>query len=309
MNDHIHNNPLITILTDTKDRAGLISRCIESIQRQTYQNYEHIIADGGSDNTEDIVKAYNDPRIKYVRVPEGGPVMQTKTAFAMSKGEYITFLDDDDEYLEDKLEKQLNFISALPEEYGFIYGAMSYYDNNTGKYLYEHKAEIEGGKEILPIAISDAIVCGTPTFMFRREAFESIGATWVSNIGNERSDWALGCKALNFGWKVAALKESYLKIYINHTSVRLSNDVFYKDHSERYIKFHNYFLEEYADIIKDYPNSASIHYKSLTYHYLQCGNISMAFQMWWKLITTSPSVKNITIFPYYLIKRILRNEF
>lgn len=308
MNNHSYNGPLITILTDTKNRANLISRCIESIQKQTYQNYEHIIADGGSDNTEDVVKSYNDPRIKYIRVPQGGPVMQTKTAFAMSKGAYITFLDDDDEYLVDKLEKQLNFMLSLPEEYGFIYGAMSYYDNNTGEYLFEHNAQIEGGKEILPVAISDALVCGTPTFMFRREAFESIGGTWISNIGNERSDWALGCKALNCGWKVAALKESYLKIYINHNSVRLSNATFYKNNSERYIKFHNYFLREYADIIKVHPNSACIHYKSLIYHYLQCGNVSMAFKMWYKLVSSSPSLKAIAVFPYYLIKRICRHE-
>ena len=308
MSDLNHKGPLITILTDTKNRANLISRCIESIQNQTYQNYEHIIADGGSDNTEDVVKSYNDPRIKYIKVPEGGPVMQTKTAFEMSTGEYITFLDDDDEYLVDKLEKQLNFMLSLPEEYGFIYGAMSYYDNNTGNYLFEHKTEVEGGKEILPVAISDAIVCGTPTFMFRREAFESIGGTWVSNIGNERSDWALGCKALNCGWKVAALKESYLKIYINHNSVRLSNDTFYKNHSERYIKFHNYFLREYADVIKKHPKSASTHYKSLTYHYLQCGNVLMSFKMWCKLVSSSLSIKNITVFPYYLIKSICKHE-
>ena len=55
--------PLVTILTDTKNRAGLISRCIESIQKQTYQNYEHIIADGGSDNTEEVVIAYNDQKL------------------------------------------------------------------------------------------------------------------------------------------------------------------------------------------------------------------------------------------------------
>ena len=90
------DQPLVTILTDTKNRASLISRCIESIQKQTYQNYEHIIADGGSDNTEEIVRSYNDPRIKYVKVPTGGPVAQTKIAFEMSKGEFITFLDDDD---------------------------------------------------------------------------------------------------------------------------------------------------------------------------------------------------------------------
>lgn len=141
----IEHHPLVTILTDTKNRAGLISRCIESIQRQTYQNYEHIIADGGSDNTEDVVKSYNDPKIKYVKVPVGGPVAQTRASFAMSKGEYITFLDDDDEYLPEKLEKQLELILSLPNEYGFIYGSMSYYDNSTKEHLYDHLATVRGG--------------------------------------------------------------------------------------------------------------------------------------------------------------------
>ena len=138
--------PLITILTDTKNRAGLISRCIESIQKQTYRNYEHIIADGGSDNTKEVVMTYNDPHIKYVKVPVGGPVVQTATSFAMSKGEFITFLDDDDEYLPEKLEKQLELMLSLPDEYGFIYGSMSYYDNESMNYLYDHSAMIGGVK-------------------------------------------------------------------------------------------------------------------------------------------------------------------
>ena len=131
-----------------------ISRCIESIQNQTYQNYEHIVADGGTDNTKKIVESYNDPHIIYISIPEGGPVAQTKEAFKLSKGEFITFLDDDDEYTPEKLEKQLDLIQSLSDDYGFIYGAMTYYDNNTKEQLNIPGAEIEGGSEILPRAIS-----------------------------------------------------------------------------------------------------------------------------------------------------------
>lgn len=77
--------PLVTIITNTKNRARLISRCIESIQNQTYQNYEHIVADGGTDNTKKIVESYNDPHIIYISIPEGGPVAQTKEAFKLSR--------------------------------------------------------------------------------------------------------------------------------------------------------------------------------------------------------------------------------
>ena len=109
----VNNQPLVTIITNTKNRANLISRCIESIQKQTYQNYEHIVADGGTDNTKQVVEAYNDPHIKYISVPVGGPVAQTREAFNISKGDFITFLDDDDEYTPEKIEKQLELICLL----------------------------------------------------------------------------------------------------------------------------------------------------------------------------------------------------
>lgn len=303
---HMNNNqPLITILTDTKNRAELISRCIESIQKQTYQNYEHIIADGGTDTTEKVIAAYNDSRIRYVKVPEGGPVMQTKTAFEMSKGDFITFLDDDDEYLPEKLEKQLELIQSLPKDYGFIYGTMSYYDNNTNEYLYNHEANLKGGKELLKIAVADAVICGTPTLMFRREAFTSIGGTWIAGIGNERSDMALVCKALKQGWKVAPLKESYVKIYVNHQSVRMSDTSFYKNNNERYIKFHNYFLNEYADVIADCPKAGANHYHALVIYYSMLGQIGKAFSNWIKLLKVKFTPHSFALLPYYIFKHIM----
>ena len=298
------NYPLVTIITNTKNRANLISRCIESIQSQTYQNYEHIIADGGTDNTEEVVLSYNDPKIRYVRVPIGGPVAQTREAFLLSKGNYITFLDDDDLYLPEKLEKQLELIQSLPDDY-FIYGSMTYYDNVSKKELRIHKADIEGGKEILPIAVSKPVICGTPTLMFSRKIFESIGGTWISGIGNDMSDWALVCKALNQGWKVAALKDSFLKIYINHSAVRMSDPNFYKDNSARYIKFHYYFISEYADIIRQYPKSGIYHYRMLVRYSLMCDKYHDAFINWGRLLKINPSFKSLALLPYSLWKKIL----
>ena len=296
------NRPLVTIITNTKNRANLISRCIESIQKQTYQNYEHIIADGGSDGTEAVVKNYDDPKIRYIKVPDGGPVVQTREAFLQSKGDYITFLDDDDEYLPEKLEKQLDLITSLPEEYGFIYGSMTYYDNASGAFLHTHSADLEGGCELLPTAVSNAVICGTPTLMFRRQVFESIGGTWISGIGNEMSDWALVCKALKQGWKVAALKKSYLKIYVNHQSVRMSDSGFYKDSAERYKKFHQYFLNEYADVIKEHPSSGCYHYQNLLYCTMMLHEYKESI-MWWKLLLeTKKTLKSLLLLPYCFCK-------
>ena len=302
------SQPLITIITNTYNRAHLLSRCIESIQKQTYQHYEHIIAEGCStDNTEEVVRSYNDPHIKYIRV-SGGPVAQMREAFKLSKGEYITFLDDDDEYKEEKLQKQLELIESLPAEYGFIYGTMSYYDNDTKEFKGDHVAELDGGRELLPIAIGGSVICGTPSLMYRREAFASIGGSWIAGIGNDASDWALACATLKYGWKVAPLRESYNKIYVNHSSKRLSNPDFYKDACARYIKFHNYFLTEYADVIAEHPLSAILHYKTLMYYYTMDGQWSMALSMWKKLLTTKFTLRGLVLFPYYIAKRIFNKK-
>ena len=296
--------PLVTIITNTKNRAHLISRCIESIQRQSYQNYEHIVADGCStDNTEDVVASYNDPHIRYIKV-EGGPIEQTKAAFALSKGAYITFLDDDDEYLPTKIEKQLALMCSLSSDYGFIYGSMSYYDNTTKEYLYDHPATYDGGRELLPMVIASPVICGTPTLMFRREAFESIGGTWLSGIGNDMSDWALVARAISQGWKVAALPDSLIRVYVNHGSVRMSEASFYSNQHERYIKFHNHFLTEYADVIKNHPKSAIKHYEGLIYHCVMGGMCKKAFGFYAKLVGVRFNLRSVAILPYYIFKRV-----
>ena len=109
--------PLVSIITITYNRCDLIHRCIESIQRQTYHNYEHIIVDGNSiDQTEDIVKSYNDSHIKYIKLNERGPQIQMKAGSLEAKGKYVTFLDDDDEYLPTKIEKQVALFELVEKK-------------------------------------------------------------------------------------------------------------------------------------------------------------------------------------------------
>ena len=130
--------PLVSIITITLNRCDLIHKCIESIQKQTYKNYEHIIVDGNSeDNTEAVVKAYNDPHIKYIKLSTRGPEVQMLAGSNMASGKYVTFLDDDDEYLPTKIEKQVELFEKEPAEVGLVYCWMTYYDtaNNNQPYF------------------------------------------------------------------------------------------------------------------------------------------------------------------------------
>lgn len=294
--------PLISIITITRNRAALIHKCIESIQKQTYLNYEHIIVDGNSsDNTREVVELYvdNDPKIKYIHLDYCG-AEQLHQGFLASHGEYITFLDDDDEYLPVNLEEKYNLLSKLDSSYGFIYGSMDYYDESNGEFLYTHKATIEGGIEILPLAVADSVVCGTPSMMFRRNAFENIGGTYIDGIGNNFSDWALATKAIANGWRVKKYDNSLVKIY-KHKMNRLSdNTITGVDGAKKMLLFHSYFLHEYSDVIRLNRKSGAIHYRGLVGAYIRLGNWKKAFVNYRRLLNSSITIKNI-IYPCYIL--------
>ena len=97
---------LVSIITPTYNCAKFIGATIESVLNQTYQNFEMIIVDDASkDNTEEVVKSFKDKRIKY-----SGPAVARNRAMEEARGKYMAFLDSDDLWKREKLEKQINFI-------------------------------------------------------------------------------------------------------------------------------------------------------------------------------------------------------
>ena len=106
----------VSIITPTYNCGDFIGETIQSVLKQTYQNWEMIIVDDASnDNTREIVEKYceKDKRIKYYLLDQnsGAAVARTK-AMELATGKYIAFLDSDDLWLPDKLEKQISFMEV-----------------------------------------------------------------------------------------------------------------------------------------------------------------------------------------------------
>jgi glycosyltransferase involved in cell wall biosynthesis len=106
------DRPLVTAIIATYKRAALVPRAIESVRNQTYTNLEIIVVDDGSpDDTESVVRAIPDERIRYIRHQKNkGLPAGRNTGIRAAKGEYVAFLDDDDEWRADKIERQLRSI-------------------------------------------------------------------------------------------------------------------------------------------------------------------------------------------------------
>ena len=111
------NEPLVSVIIPTYNRAHLIAETLDSVSAQTYQNWECIIVDdGSSDNTDEVVGEYvnKDNRFKYYHRPEehlpGGNGARNY-GFKMSQGEYVNWFDSDDLMVAEKFKNQIDIFN------------------------------------------------------------------------------------------------------------------------------------------------------------------------------------------------------
>ena len=103
------DGPVISVVMPTYNRAHTLYRSVGSLLNQTFEDFELIIVDDGSkDDTETVVRSFKDSRIRYLRHEHNkGAAAARNTGIRSSQAPYVAFLDSDDKWLPEKLEKQL----------------------------------------------------------------------------------------------------------------------------------------------------------------------------------------------------------
>lgn len=103
-------NPLVSVIIPTYNVEKYIEKAIQSVLDQTYPNIEIIVVDDGStDHTVDVVRSFHDERIKlFINERNMGPSYSRNRGIKEAKGEWIAFLDGDDWWDKERLEKLLN---------------------------------------------------------------------------------------------------------------------------------------------------------------------------------------------------------
>jgi glycosyltransferase involved in cell wall biosynthesis len=105
-------HPLVSIVIPTYNRAGVISRTIDNVLRQTYRNFELIIVDDGStDNTLSVLDRYSG-RVRVVAQRNSGPAVARNHGARISSGEIIAFQDSDDLWSPTKIERQVALLET-----------------------------------------------------------------------------------------------------------------------------------------------------------------------------------------------------
>lgn len=109
------DSPFISVVIPTYNRAHCLREAIDSVLAQTFTDYEIIVTDDGStDNTKDLLQAYL-PKIRYIYQKNQGVAAARNAAIKDAKGQWIAFLDSDDEWLPSKLELQVKDLQQYPD--------------------------------------------------------------------------------------------------------------------------------------------------------------------------------------------------
>lgn len=237
---------LVSVIIPTYGRPNMLKRAINSVLNQTYRNIELIVVDdNGVDGefrgkTEEIIGDYkNYSSLKYITYQSNmnGSYARNQGIKA-SHGEYITFLDNDDEMLERKIELQVEKMEKLDEKWGGCY--TGYCVQKGGRR--EISKEKREGKLYLDALARNYFICGGSNLLIRRSVIEDIGLFDESFIRNQDIEFLV---RIVEKYKIAYVDNYQLIIYQEDFEERRR-----KYNYKKNLEIDTYYLEKFSSNIE-----------------------------------------------------------
>ena len=200
----------VSVILPTYNRERVLGRSIQSILDQTFQDFELIVVDDASnDNTRDVVNAFCRPNIRYIRHTENlGPGSARNTGINLAQGKYIAFQDSDDQWLPEKLEKQIRYLDSAPSHVGVVYSVLLRMNgSNTMPVPPEKLGRIEGD---IHRSLCRGNFIALPSILVKKECFTRAGL--FDKHLHQYEDWDMWIrisKYYHFGFIDEPLVNSY----------------------------------------------------------------------------------------------------
>jgi glycosyltransferase involved in cell wall biosynthesis len=217
-------NSTISVIIPTYNRANLIEKAIKSVLKQTYQDFEIIIVDDGStDNTEEIIRGFKDKRVKYIKKykKNRGISVARNIGIKIARGKYIAFLDSDDEWFPEKLNKQIKILQDGSPELGVVYSISCYIDE-SGKNI----NKLRNSKKVEGYIYEDLLgknYVGTPsTVLIRKECFHQVGL--FDDLLNAQEDWDMWIRIAKY-YRFALIKIPLVKYRLHPNQISKNLEV------------------------------------------------------------------------------------
>ena len=220
--------PLVSIISFCKDRAQTIRRSVDSVVSQSYRHLEFVVQDGAStDGTLEILRGYNDPRIKLISEPDSGPAEAFWKVMNRCEGDIIGTCLSDEELLPGAIEKAVEFFRDNPDV-----GAMTcdgWVTDMDGKIINEFNA---GEFNFIDYLFGKYCPLWSGTF-FRRQA--------LLDVGLKHHDWTIECLEFETWCRLAT------RHVVKHVPVRMSK---YAVHTTQLSNTKQYFHEHFDNRAK-----------------------------------------------------------
>ena len=246
-------SPLVSVLMPAYNQAQFISEALDSLQQQTYTNWEVAIVDDGSpDNVAEVVKKYveSDPRIKFYHTENHGVSAARNYAASKTAGKYILPLDADDLFEPEYIEKCVQTFEKN-HELKVVYCDWQMFGATT----HTPPISYNGYRKLL---IGNTIFCSG---MYRREDFEKVGG-YDTKIPFGYEDWDFWLSLLDENAQVCQIPEKLFRYRIKEISrnstvqskekERITKTYIYNKHKEVYDRYFPDFITllqqlQYAD--------------------------------------------------------------
>ncbi len=182
----------ISVIVPTYKRPDKLKRSIKSILNQTYSNIQIVIVDDNTPGTNfrkktiNVLKKFKDySNIKYIKHKKNmGGAIARNTGIKNSDGEYISFLDDDDEYYPKKIEREHElFKKSKINNLGFVYCQVNFYTNNKYKKM-RKKVEVRGNENAIKKHMIRNLA-PTSALLIKKKVFDKTGLFKNLKTGHE----------------------------------------------------------------------------------------------------------------------------
>ena len=291
--------PLISVVIPSYNRATFIAKTLNSIFEQTHTNLEIIVVDDCSkDNTEQVICSIDDPRIVYIQHSKnkGAPAARN-TGIQAAKGEYIAFLDSDDTWSADKLEKQLAVMDQSPFTPGLVFTGIDFI-NAQGDVRYVHLPKQAWRGHVYKKMLGENLAGTTSTALVRRECFAKSGI--FDEVLRARQDYDLWLR-ISKHYAIDFVREPLTHQY-EHDDQRITTDI-----SNR-IQGRNVIFEKIANDLKNYPKKLARYHYETGALYFGSGDIKQGRRLMLKSLRYHPIPKAFALYLLSFVNKRLLNR-
>lgn len=296
--------PKVSVVIATYNRASLLSRAVNSVLNQTYKDFEIIIVDDCStDSTQKVVQSFADTRIRAVQNTRNmGQSRSRNTGIRMAQGEYVAFLDDDDEWVESKIARQVRVLDESDQCVGLVYTWFDYIEAAGGIRRVGGRSTISG--DISGNLIGWDMPASPSAYLVRAEALRQVGGFDESLRMAEDRDFLL---RVSMQYNVTVVEEVLTLMHKGHGYIGPAHQPFANPHMVKYIKSH---LCRFNEELNTRPRSLARILRDLAFAEISLGNRRAAVQSYWKAFRLDPAGSLRTTYNNIgLILRLLWERF